>query len=461
MALNLNKKTSQAIAKYQYLHAENFEVTKDLIHRISSEKKEPDWMLNLRLQAFEIFQEKPMPNFGPKLNSLNLDEICYFAKATEIKNTDNWGEVPDDIKSTFIKLGIPEAEHNFLAGAGAQYESEGLYHRLKEKWQKKGVLFMDLEDAIHEHPEIVKKYFSKCIPLADHKFSALHYAVWSGGTFLYVPSGVKLNEPIQSYFRMEAPYMGQFEHTLIIVEDNAVASYIEGCSAPKHSEISLHAGGVEIFVGKNSDFRYSSIENWPENTFNLNTKRAILEEKAYIEWIGSNFGAGTTMLYPCSILKGKESKADHIGINVAVDEQDQDIGAKVIHIGKNTISKISSRSVVKNGGKSLYRGLSHITKGATSSETISECDTIMYDAKSFSDTIPHFKVENDSSLVAHEAHAGKISKKDLFFLSSRGLSSSQAEKIIMHGFTSPVTKKLPLEYAAELNLLLDKLLEEK
>ncbi len=339
---------------------------------------------------------------------------------------------------------------------GAQYDSETVYHSLKEEIASQGVIFDDLSHALRqpEYQELIKKYFSKSIPLADHKFAMLHYAVWSGGTFLYVPKGVKIKEPLQSYFRMNVKKGGQFEHTLIIIEDDAEAHYIEGCSAPKYDENSLHAGGVEVFVGKNATMRYSSVENWSLDTYNLNTKRAIIEESGYMEWVGGNLGSNTTMLYPCSVLKGDNSRADHLGIAFANAGQNQDTGAKVIHIGKNTSSSIVSKSLSKGGGLSTYRGLVDIKPSATGAVTKIECDALLLDNISGSDTIPDIRVGNTESIVAHEASAGKINEDDLFYLQSRGIDEEQAAAMIVNGFISPIVKELPLEYASELNVLI-------
>ena len=427
-----------------------------MVREISAANEEPSWMLELRLKALKMFQEKEMPTWGPDLSKLNLDSIYYFRRPEGAGNNKSWDDVPENIKKTFDKLGIPEAEKKALAGVGAQYDSETVYHSLKEEIASQGVIFDDLSHALRqpEYQELIKKYFSKSIPLADHKFAMLHYAVWSGGTFLYVPKGVKITEPLQSYFRMNVKKGGQFEHTLIIIEDDAEAHYIEGCSAPKYDENSLHAGGVEVFVGKSATMRYSSVENWSLDTYNLNTKRAIIEESGYMEWVGGNLGSNTTMLYPCSVLKGDNSRADHLGIAFANAGQNQDTGAKVIHIGKNTSSSIVSKSLSKGGGLSTYRGLVDIKPSATGAVTKIECDALLLDNISGSDTIPDIRVGNTESIVAHEASAGKINEDDLFYLQSRGIDEEQAAAMIVNGFISPIIKELPLEYASELNVLI-------
>jgi Fe-S cluster assembly protein SufB len=431
-------------------------INERVVRQISAENEEPEWMLELRLKALKLYEAREMPTWGPDLSKLDLDSIYYFRRPEGAWNNKSWDDVPENIKKTFDKLGIPEAEKKALAGVGAQYDSETVYHSLKEEIASQGVIFDDLSHALRqpEYQELIKKYFSKSIPLADHKFAMLHYAVWSGGTFLYVPKGVKIKEPLQSYFRMNVKKGGQFEHTLIIIEDDAEAHYIEGCSAPKYDENSLHAGGVEVFVGKNAVMRYSSVENWSLDTYNLNTKRAIVEENGYVEWVGGNLWSNTTMLYPCSVLKGDNARADHLGIAFANAGQNQDTGAKVIHIGKNTTSSIVSKSLSKWGGLSTYRGLVDIKPSAIGAVTKIECDALLLDNISWSDTIPDIRVGNTQSIVAHEASAGKINEDDLFYLQARGIDEEQAAAMIVNGFISPIVKELPLEYASELNVLI-------
>ena len=431
-------------------------VNQTVVRQISASNEEPAWMLELRLKSLEIYLSKPMPTWGPDLSHLDLESIYYFAKPKGAGDNKTWDDVPENIKNTFEKLGIPEAERKVLAWVGAQYDSETVYHSLKKELSEKGVIFEDLSSALKngEHGELIKKYFSKCIPLADHKFSSLHYAVWSGGTFLYVPNWVKISEPLQSYFRMNVKSWGQFEHTLIIIEDEAEAHYIEWCSAPKYGTNSLHAGGVEIFVWKNAKMRYSSVENWSLDTYNLNTKRSIVEENAYMEWIGWQLGSNTTMLYPCTILKWDNSKADHLSIALASKWQNQDTGAKVIHIGKNTSSSIISKSISKWGGRNTYRGLVDIKPSATGSVVKVDCDGLLLDSFSTSDTIPDIRVGNSESIVAHEASAGKINEDDLFYLESRGIGEDEAKTMIVNWFLNPIVKELPLEYASELNVLI-------
>jgi len=419
-------------------------INEEVVRQISKANNEPDWMLELRLKALKIYEEKPLPNWGPTLDKLDLNKIYYFARPEGAGDKKDWDDVPDNIKNTFDRLWIPEAEKKALAGVWAQYDSEVVYHNLKEELVEKGVIFDDTSIAVNKYPELIKKYFSKSIPLADHKFAALHYAVWSWGTFLYVPKGVKIDEPLQSYFRMNKKSWGQFEHTIIIIEDEAQAHYIEWCSAPKYDENSLHAGGVEIFVWKWGSMRYSSVENWSLDTYNLNTKRAIVEENWYMEWVWGNMGSNTTMLYPCTVLKGDNSCADHLWIAIASNGQNQDTGAKVIHIGKNTSSNILSKSISKWDGVSTYRGLVDIKKWAVGATVKVDCDGLLIDDTSVSNAIPDIRVWNVDSIVAHEASAGKISEEELFYLQSRWIGEDEAMWMIVNGFISPIMKELPL-----------------
>jgi len=422
---------------------------------ISRIKNEPNWVLELRLKAFEIFQKQDMPTFWPNLDKLDLDKINYFAKPKVDKEKNSWDKVPENIKETFDRLGIPEAEKEMLTGVWAQYDSETVYHSLSEEAQKQGVIFEDLDTAIQKYPELIKKYMSRSIPLGDHKFSSLHYSAFSSGTFLYIPKWVKLEEPLQSYFRMNIEAWGQFEHTIIVLEDEAEAHYIEGCSAPKYNNPSLHAWWVEIFVWKNAKMRYSSVENWSVNTYNLNTKRAIVQEGGYMEWVSGQLGSGVTMLYPCSILAWKNSKAEHLSFAIASTNQNQDNGAKVIHIWENTTSKVISKSLSKNAWINTYRGLVDIKKSAKSSKVLVDCDSLIIDEKSSSHSIPLIKCDNESSSVAHEASTSEISKEKLFYLTSKWIEESKAKSMIVNGFLSPIMTKLPMEYASELNVLID------
>lgn len=431
-------------------------LSEELIRRISKEKNEPEWMLAHRLKGLEQWNKMPMPTFGVDLSVIDFEDIIYYAAPKEMAGyATKWEDVPDDIKKTFERLGIPEAERKVLAGTGAQYDSLNAYHKLKEEWEKVGVLFEDLDVALQKYPDLVKKYFMKCVPLHDHKFAALHAAVWSGGTFLYVPKGVKITAPLQAYFRMNAKSMGQFEHTLIILEEGSEAQYIEGCSAPKYGSTSLHAGCVEVFVKKSAKFRYSSVENWSQDTYNLNTKRAFVEENATMEWVGGNLGSGRTMLYPCSILMGRGAHADHLGIAFANANQIQDTGAKVIHAAPDTTSSVLSKSISKNGGINVYRGLLQINKGATGSKSKVRCDSLILDKESKSLTFPTMRVNEDDVSIGHEASTGKINEEQLFYLQSRGLSEEAALGMIVNGFIEPIVRELPLEYAVEMNRLIE------
>lgn len=435
-----------------YMSKSSKGVNEALVRLISAEKKEPAWMLDLRLKALAQYQSMALPTWGPDLSNLNLDQITYYAKAME-GQAQTWEDVPADIKDTFTKLGIPKAEQKVLAGVGAQYESTVIYHSLKKQFAEQGVLFEDLDVAIREYPELVQPHFMKAMPVNLHKFAALHGAVWSGGTFLYLPAGVKIEQPLQAYFRMNAMGMGQFEHTLIIIEAGAQAHYIEGCSAPRYGVDSLHAGGVEIYVKEGARFRYSSVESWSKDTYNLNTKRAIVEKDAHMEWVGGNFGSSRTMLYPCSILVGEGASADHLGVAFANQGQIQDTGAKVIHVASNTSSNIVMKSISKAGGISVYRGLVEVKPKAENVTVGVQCDALILDDQSVSDTVPVMKIDNASATIAHEASAGKINAEDLFYLRSRGLKEAEASAMIVNGFIEPITKELPLEYSVEMNRL--------
>jgi len=431
-------------------------INEELVRTISKDKSEPEWMLKKRLKSLEIFHKKPIPTWGPSLDDLNLEEINYFVKPNADKNSKSWEDVPREIRETYEKLGIPEAEKKSLAGVGAQYESEVIYHNLKKDLEKQGVIFLDMDVAVQEHPELVKKYFmNSCISPALHKFSALHGAVWSGGTFIYIPKNTKVELPLQAYFRMNSQKSGQFEHTLIIADEGSDVHYIEGCSSPIYSENSLHAGCVEIFVLKDAKVRYSSIENWSKNVYNLNTKRAIVSDGGTIEWVNGNLGSKITMLYPCSVLKGKNSRSEYLGIAYAGKDQYQDTGCKVYHIGENTSSIVLSKGISKNGGISSYRGLVKISKSAKNSQTHVGCDGLMLDNESKALTFPSMDVHEHEIKASHEAAVGKVGEDQLFYLMSRGLSEEEATKMIVSGFIEPVLKELPLEYAVELNRLIE------
>lgn len=431
-------------------------INEQVVRQISSSNNEPGWMLELRLKALDIYNSKALPSWWPNLDKLDLDSIYYFAKPIWAGDNKTWDDVPENIKKTFDKLWIPEAEKKVLAWVWAQYDSEVVYHSLKQELVDLWVIFDDMTHALQnpDYERIIKKYFSRSIPLSDHKFASLHYAVWSWGTFLYIPSWVKIKEPLQSYFRMNVKSWGQFEHTMIILEDDCEAHYIEWCSAPKYDENSLHAGWVEIFVWKNSHMRYSSVENWSLDTYNLNTKRAIVEKNWFMEWVWWNMWSNTTMLYPCSILLWDNSRADHLWIALASKWQNQDTGAKVIHIWKNTTSNIITKSISKWGWINTYRWLVDIKKSAKGSVSKIDCDALLIDCDSKSYTIPLMISENVDSVIAHEASAGRINPEFLFYLQSRWISEDEAKIMIVNWFISPVVKELPLEYASEMNVLI-------
>jgi Fe-S cluster assembly protein SufB len=449
--------------KYGFRNEENylFKAPKGLNERVVRElsglKGEPEWMLKRRLRALEIFNKKPVPLHGMWANTdlagLNHDDIHYFVRAGDRPQTD-WDAVPQEIKNTFEKLGIPEAERKFLAGVGAQYESEVVYHSLREEWSKLGVIFLDTDTALKEYPEFFKEYFGSIIPAADNKYAALNTAVWSGGSFVYVPKGVKVDIPLQAYFRINAENMGQFERTLIIVEEGAEAHYIEGCTAPIYSTNSLHSAVVEIVVKKGGKFRYTTIQNWANNIFNLVTKRAVAHEEASMEWVDGNIGSKLTMKYPSVYLMGRKARGEVLSVAYAGKGQHQDAGAKMVHIAPETTSRITNKSVSKDGGKTTYRGLAKVAPGAYGSKINVNCDALILDDRSASDTIPFIEIEEDRCTLAHEATVGRIGEEQLFYLMSRGLPEPDALSMIVLGFMEPFTRELPMEYAIELNRLI-------
>ena len=436
-------------------------LTEETIRVISEDKGEPEWMLNRRLRALEQFQEMPMPTDWPgqpDLSEVDVNEIIpYIRPDVETRESvDDWTDLPDDIKDTFDKLGIPEAEKNALSGVGAQYESEVVYQNMQEQWEEKGVIFCNMDEALREHEELVREHFmTKCVPPSDNKFAALHGAIWSGGSFVYIPEDTTVEMPVQAYFRMNSEGMGQFEHTLIIAEEGSEVHYIEGCSAPKYSAFNLHSGGVEVFVGEDAHVQYSTVQNWSKNTYNLNTKRALVESDGRMEWISGSMGSKATMLYPSTVLKGPGASDNHITIAFAGEGQNIDTGAKVYHNAPDTKSTIESKSVSKDGGRTNYRGLVHIADGATDSSTAVECDALMFDNESTSDTMPYMEINESSVDVAHEATVGKIGDEDIFYLQSRGLDDDDAKQMIVSGFIEPITEELPIEYAVELNRLVE------
>ena len=423
-------------------------LNKEFITKVSKLKNEPKWMLEFRLKSFEKFLELDNPNFGPHID-IDFDNINYYKK--ELDLTDDWNKVDDNLRTTFKNLGVIDAENNYLCGVSNQVESEVFYHKLKDN---NGVIFLSTDEALKEYPEMFKEYFNSLVKYDENKYTALNGCLWSGGSFIYIPKGVKLDRPLQSYFRINSVTMGQFERTIIIVDEGAELSYIEGCTAESHSQNSLHAGVVEIFVKKDAKCKYSTIQNWSTDVYNLVTKRCIVDENGYMQWIDGNIGSGVTMKYPSCILRGDYSRANSISIAYAKENQRLDAGAKMIHLGKHTKSNIVSKSIASNGGLANYRGTFKISSNATDSVASVKCDTILLDNLSKSDTIPKNIVLNDSSVLEHEATVSKVSEEKLFYLMSKGLSEDAAKELIILGFISDFKKELPLEYAVELNRLL-------
>ena len=425
-----------------------------LIEEISHAKGEPEWMLKHRLESLKIFKEWYNPRFGVDISELDLGKIVSYIRPDAKKGT-SWEEVPEEVKEAFDKLGIPEAERKYLAGVGAQLDSEIVYQNIKKELEKLGVIFLDMESAVREYPDLVKEYFMKLVPSTDHKFAALHGAIWSGGTFLYVPANVKVPMPLQAYFLMSNPGMGQFEHTIIVAEEGSEVTFIEGCSAPRYNVINLHAGMVEIYVKRGAKVKYLTIQNWSKNTYNLNTKRSIVEEEGSMTWVSGSLGSYKTMLYPMTILKGKGARAESMSITYAGPGQHMDTGSKVVHLAPYTSSLVSAKSISLGGGWAFYRGLLKITKEAENSKASVECAALMLDNRSKSDTVPIIEVETDRADVGHEARIGRIGEDQIFYLMSRGLSEQEAKSMIVKGFVEPVVKELPFEYAVELNKLLE------
>ena len=436
-----------------YVHLSKKGLTKDTVREISKLKGEPDWMLDFRLRSYDVFMKKPMPQWGGDLNKIDFQNIYYYAKASE-KTEKNCDDVPEDVKNTFDKLGIPEAEKKFLAGVGAQYESEVVYHNLREDLQKQGVLFLDTDSALIEHPEIFKKYFGKIIPPEDNKFSALNSAVWSGGSFIYIPPGVKVDMPLQAYFRINAENIGQFERTLIIADEGSEVHYIEGCTAPVYSSESLHSAVVELVAHKDAKLRYTTIQNWSNDVYNLVTKRAYAYDGATVEWIDGNIGSKLTMKYPGIYLMGPKAYGETLSIAFAGKGQHQDTGAKMVHMAPDTTSKITSKSVSRSNGRSTYRGLLHVAKGATNVKSTVRCDALLLDETSKTDTYPYMEINQEDATVTHEATVGKIGDEQIFYLMTRGFNEEEALSLIVNGFMEPFTKELPMEYAVELNRLI-------
>ncbi len=427
---------------------------REIVAQISQLKGEPQWMTDFRLRALEIFQKKPMPQWGGDLNQIDFDNIFYYLKPSD-DSVKSWDEVPDDVKRTFDKLGIPEAEQKFLAGVGAQYDSEVVYHNVQKHLEEQGVIFLGMDDGLRQYPELVREYFGKTIPPTDNKFAALNSAVWSGGSFIYVPKGVKVEMPLQAYFRINAKNVGQFERTLIIVDEGAYVHYVEGCTAPIYSSDSLHSAVVEIVVKKGARCRYTTIQNWSNNVYNLVTKRAVAQEGATMEWIDGNIGSKVTMKYPAVWMVGPHAKGETLSIAFAGEGQHQDAGSKMVHAAPNTSSTIISKSVARGGGRTSYRGLVQVLEDAHGSKSTVKCDALLVDDISRSDTYPYVDVRTDDASMGHEATVSKVSEDQLFYLMSRGLSEDEAMAMIVRGFVEPIARELPMEYALELNRLIE------
>ena len=432
----------------------NTGLTKEIVEEISRTKNDPAWMRDFRLKALELYNNLDVPTWGPDLSELDMDNITtYIRPKTDMQM--NWDDVPDYIKNTFDRLGIPEAERTSLAGVGAQYDSEVVYHNVRKEVEEQGVIYTDMESALTgDYADMVKEHFMKLLTPGDHKFNALHGAVWSGGSFVYVPPGVHVDIPLQSYFRLNAPGAGQFEHTLIIVDKGAYLHFIEGCSAPKYNVANLHAGCVELFVAEGARLRYSTIENWSKNMYNLNSKRALVQKGGVMEWVSGSFGSHTSYLYPMTILKGEDSRMEFTGITFAGNGQNLDTGAKVVHAAANTRSHISTKSISRDGGISTFRSAVTVLPPAAGSKTATSCESLMLDSRSRSDTIPVMDIQTDDVDVGHEAKIGRISNEAIFYLMSRGLSEEDAKAMIVGGFAEPIAKELPMEYAVEMNNLI-------
>ena len=450
---DINRSIYDVKDKVEYSYKADKGLTEDVIREISREKDEPEWMLEKRLKALAIYNKLDVPPWAPDISELDMEHIdTYVRPKTDMKA--RWEDLPENIRETFDRLGIPEAEKKSLAGVGAQYDSEVVYHNIQKELEEQGVIYVDFETAVKKYPELIKPYFGKLITPNYHKFAALHYAVWSGGSFVYVPKGVHVKMPLQSYFRLNAPGAGQFEHTLIIVEEGATCHFIEGCSAPKYNVANLHARSVEIYVGENARVRYSTIENWSKNMYNLNTKRAKVEKGGTIEWVSASFGSHTSCLYPMSILAGEGARMEFTGITFAGAGQDLDTGAKVVHAAPNTSSHITTKSIARDGGISNFRSAVTVLPGAKNSRSAVSCESLMLDDRSRSDTIPEMDIRCDAVDVGHEAKIGRISEEAVFYLMSRGLSEEDARALIVGGFAEPIAKELPVEYAVEMNNLI-------
>ncbi|HIP99147.1 TPA: Fe-S cluster assembly protein SufB [Candidatus Bipolaricaulota bacterium] len=428
-------------------------LTREVVEEISREKGEPDWMLRLRLRALEIFQRLPMPKFGPDLSEVDLADISYYLRSVE--PVASWDELPEEIRKTFDALGLPEAEKEALAGLGAQVDSEVVYRSILKDVRTQGVLFLPMEEAVREHPDLVREHFMRVIPPADNLFAALHGAVWSGGTFVWVPEGVKVEIPLQAYFRMQTQGVGQFEHTLIVAEPGSSVHYIEGCSAPRYTKVVLHSGMVEIVAKEGAHVRFTTIQNWSRNVYNLNNKRAVAHAGARVDWVSGSLGSKVTMLYPTTVLAGPGASTENLGFTFARDGQYLDVGARALHLAPNTSSRLVSRSVIQGDAKAVFRGKVYVAKNARGAKGHVECSTLLLSPQAKTETIPVLDAENDEVELAHEATVGRISKDHLFYLMSRGLTEQEALSLIVNGFVSPILKEIPLEYALELKRLLE------
>ena len=426
---------------------------REVVEQISYMKNEPKWMLEFRLKALDHFLKRPMPNWGPSIKGLNLDDIYYYVRPTE-KQEKSWDDVPDDIKRTFDKLGVPEAERKFLAGLGAQYESEMVYHSIQEHLEKQGVIFLSIEEGLKQHPDLFREYFGTVIPIEDNKFAALNSAVWSGGSFVYVPKGVKVDLPLQAYFRLNTANVGQFERTLIIVDEGASVHYVEGCTAPQYTTDSFHSGVIEIIVKKGARSRYSTIQNWSTNVYNLVTQRAKVFADASHEWVDANLGSKVTMKYPSCYLMEPGARGEMLSMAFAGPGQTQDAGGKMIHFAPHTTSKVTSKSISKAGGRASFRGLLKVYKGAKGVKSNTVCDALLLDPQSRSDTYPYIEIDEDDVTIGHEASVSKVGEEQLFYLMSRGLSEEEATTMVVSGFIEPLVKELPMEYAVEMNRLI-------
>lgn len=461
MSENVQDTFLEQLGEYQYGFSDPdisvFKTEKGLnenvVRKISEIKKEPEWMLEFRLKALKHYMQRPIPTWGADISKLDLENIIYYVKPSEMESK-SWDDVPDNIKETFNKLGIPEAEQKFLAGVGAQYESEMVYHSIQEHLEKQGVIFLSIEEGLRQHPDLFKEYFGTVIPIEDNKFSALNSAVWSGGSFVYVPKGVKVDLPLQAYFRLNVANIGQFERSLIIADEGAQVHYVEGCTAPTYTTDSFHSGVIEIIVKKNARVRYSTIQNWSTNVYNLVTQRAKVDEGGTMEWVDCNLGSKVTMKYPSCYLMGEGAHGEILSVAFAADGQHQDAGGKIIHFAPNTSSKIISKSISKGTGRSSYRGLLKVHKGAVNARSNVVCDALLLNPKSRSDTYPYIEIDEEDVTIGHEASVSKVGEEQLFYLMSRGLSEEEATTMVVSGFIEPLVKELPMEYAVEMNRLI-------